>query len=272
VREPSLLGVALLVAFAPAEAAAIDRDACAVPYEEAQVLRKKRLYSEAMEQLEVCRTRCPTVLAADCTQWQAELKTLTPTVVFQVHDAAGAPVGPFRVFVDGTLLTESPAEGPIAVDPGDHVFRFELPSFGSVETRATLNDGEHRRIVDATARAETVTTPVAVPTVAPAHPGRTLPYALIGAGTAALALGGVLGLVGQLDKSHLESQCAPNCSETSLDTIRIEWVASGALAALGVASVVTGIVLWPSAKTPSATSAWWQPVMGPGTFGIRGAF
>ena len=79
----------LLVAPAPSLAWAIDRDTCAVPYEEAQVLREQGVFTAAREQLEVCRAQCPAVLSADCTQWAAEPTALLPTVVFRVHDGSG---------------------------------------------------------------------------------------------------------------------------------------------------------------------------------------
>jgi hypothetical protein len=267
---------AALVVFgllAPSTALAIDRDACAVPYQEAQVLRKKRLFSAAMEQLDLCRARCPAVLAADCTQWSAELRALTPTIVFHVHDPAGRVVDAFHVSMNGTLLCNSPGEEPVPVDPGEHVFRFEAQGFAASDAHATLNEGEHRRVVDVTVVPLAAGAPRSPPSVVvePQAPSGAAAYVFGGVGVLGLAAGGALTIAGFVEKANLETACSPLCPPGSVDTIRTTWLAGGISAAAGAASIAVGAVLWFRPRAPAAKVAW-TPIVGVGTLGVVGRF
>jgi hypothetical protein len=257
---------------AASPAFAIDRDACAIPYEQAQVLRKQRIFSAAREQLEICRTKCPPVLSADCSQWEAELKALTPTVVFRVHDPAGRRLESFRATDNGTIIGGATGDAQVAVDPGDHAFRFEAPGYAAGEIRVSLNEGEHGRGVDVTLVA--VAPPPGSPGIdTDTAPSRGLAYVLVGIGALGLASGGALALAGFVDKANLQNSCAPACHPDSVDTIRTLWTVGAVSAATGAAAAGVGITLWVrSGRHADAAHAWWAPVVGPRAVGIVGAF
>jgi hypothetical protein len=63
-------------------------------------------------------------------------------------------------------------------------------------------------------------------------------------GIASLAAGGVLGIVGQVERSNLESECSPACPPERADPIRNEWTAGAILAGTGAALIATGLVLF----------------------------
>jgi hypothetical protein len=276
------VGVVLL---ATAPALAIDRDSCAIPYQEAQVLRKKRIFLAAQEQLELCKAQCPAVLAADCSQWAAELKALTPTVFFHVHDAGGHVVPTFHVAVDGTVLNvagqaDSSAAGdaPVPVDPGAHVFRVDAPGFTPTEVRATLNEGEHGRAVDVSMvpLARTAPEPVVPPSsVAEPHaPSRALALTFGVAGVVGLVTGGALSIAGFVERANLRATCAPNCQESRVLAIQTTWWVGAASGAVGAASLAVGVLLWPrgSGAANATQAGWWAPVIGIGRVGVEGGF
>jgi len=275
----ALVGLAMLL---PTPARAIDRDACAVPYEQAQLLRKQRIFLAAQEQLDACRAQCPAVLAADCTQWAAELKALTPTVRLQVHNADGHPIDGFRTMIDGTVLSDARGDSPAAVDPGEHLFRVEASGFKASEVRATLNEGEHGRVIDVTVIPIMPSVPVVLPGVAVVPPSaprsddvvppsRTASHVLGGIGVAGLGAGGVLALAGFIDKAELRGSCAPHCSRASVSTVETMWVAGGISAGVGAASLAVAGLLWSRAK-PRKTGVTWVPVVGLGSLELAGQF
>ncbi len=268
------VGMITLGLLAAPSASAIDRDACAIPYEQAQLLRKQRIFSAAQEQLEICQAKCPAVLAADCSQWAAELRALTPTVVFQVHDPAGRRVDAFRASVNGTSLRDANGVAPVPVDPGGHLFRIEAPGFAGADVHATLNEGEHRRVVDVTLVPVTPQAEAPAVTGAESAPSRALAYVFVGVGAVGLTAGGALAIAGLVDKANLQGSCAPNCSPASVDTLRTMWTVGGVAAAAGAVSAGVGAVLWVRAGRRAETdrAVRWAPVIGVGTVGVVGAF
>ncbi len=266
-----------LVTFLPSRAFAVDRDACAVPYEQAQLLRKRSLFLAAEEQLQACVAQCPTVLAADCSKWSAELKALTPTVVARVRDAEGRAIESFRVSVNGVLLGDAGGDAALPVDPGDHLFRFEAPGFAVAEVRATLNEGEHRRVVEVTlvplvARGPAPRRSTDGDERASAPQSHALAYTLVAIGAAGLATGGGLSIAGFVDRSNLRSTCAPGCSASSVDAIQSMWIAGGIAAGVGVVSLAVGTGLWVRPSRRPATALRWAPVVGVSSVGVRGEF
>jgi hypothetical protein len=175
------------------------------------------------------------------------------------------------------LLTEAPTDHPVAVDPGEHVFRFEGPGFATSEVRATMGEGEHGRVVDVGM------TPLAPPGVLPAAPSpvepskpasRTAAYVLASIGLAGLATGGALSIAGQVEKANLESDCNGRCSTGSVDEIRTVWWAGGIAAGVGAASLAVGAVLWfyPTRRVDTPRASSWAPFVGLGRLGVIGEF
>lgn len=254
---------------------ATDKVRCAAAYEQAQVLRRQDKLSAARAELLVCEQACPSALAADCTKWQGEVESLMPMVRLRARDSQGNTVDA-RVFVDGVLLVEHLGDAPVAVDSGDHSFRFESPSGASAEVRASLHAGERAREIEAVIEP---TAPVSAEAAAKGtEPGASraipMPAIVLGAiGVAGLALGGGLSLDGHLQESHLRSTCAPGCSPDQVSSIAtiydVAWVSAG----VGVAAFALAISLWRpwESATPAAPAAYVPyvaPTMGGAVVGM----
>jgi len=254
---------------------ATDKVRCAAAYEQAQVLRRQDKLSAARSELLVCEQACPKTLAADCTKWQGEVEALMPSALLRARDAQGNPVDA-RVFVDGVLLVEHLGDTPVAVDSGDHTFRFESPAGATAEVRASLHAGERPREIEAVlgAASPAPTEGGATAPEASALRGIPMPALVLGAmGIAGLALGGGLSLDGHLQESHLRSSCAPRCSPDQVSSIStiydVAWVSAG----VGVAAFAVAIALWrpwegSQPASPSAYVPYLAPTIGGAVVGM----
>jgi hypothetical protein len=245
---------------------ATDKVRCAAAYEQAQVLRRQDKLSAARAELLICEQACPSALAADCTKWRGEVETLMPVVRLRARDSQGNPADA-RVFVDGVLLVEHVGDAPVAVDSGDHTFRFESPSGASAEVHASLHAGERAREIEAVLgpTAPVSTEGAATGPEPTASRGIPVPAIVVGAiGVAGLALGAGLSLDGHLQESHLRSSCAPGCSPDQVSSIAtlydVAWVSAG----VGIAAFAVAIALWrPWESATTATPAAYVPYVAP---------
>ena len=230
-------------------AGAADKVRCTAAYEQSQELRRQDKLSAARSQLLVCEQACPKALASDCAKWQAEVEALMPTVRLRAVDAQGHPV-PARVYLDGTLLVDSIGDSAVAVDSGDHVFRFEGDSGMTTDVHASLHGGERAREVEGVLAPP----PPAAPTPAATPPIPMPTYVLGAVGLAALGIGGVLSFKGHLDAGHLQATCAPGCAPSDVDGIAtlydVAWVSAG----VGVAALAVGLALWHPWRAATASS------------------
>jgi len=284
-RPPRAVVAAMLLAIAltsRASSAADDgkKERCSIAYEQAQVLRRSDQLTAALAQLLVCRDTCPPTLVKDCESWIGDITTVLPTVRLRALDASGAPLRTVNVFLDGKLLVQQLSDGPVTVDPGEHVFRFEPPgaSAAGIDVKIALRAGEHDRDVTAsfasTAKApapptgpavshrpSAATPPAATAATATSPPPATAPaadhtasYVLGAIGVVSLAAAGILTIKGYADRSHLESTCSPHCTLQDTDPIARLWWTAAALAGVGVISLTTSIVLWRPAPDNGAAA------------------
>jgi len=251
-----LVAVAMGGIIVPSTVRAAEPDAkarCKASYESAQVLQREERLEAARAQLHICRETCPAPLVRQCTTWEAEVEALLPTVRVAARDATGAVVRDVRILIDGRVITN--VDGPVAVDPGAHVFRFEPRGGPAVETREDVHAGERERVV--TVVVEEAPSPARPAPAAPPPPpprSTTPSWVLGGVGVAALAVAGGLAIKGHVDRSDLRGSCAPLCDEHQVDAIRSLWMTSAAVGAVGAFAVVTAVLLWPRASgRPSAT-------------------
>lgn len=263
-----MLVASLAIAW-PGAALADAGDACVTAYEGGQQLARDRKLVRARAELVLCQRACPTVLVSDCDRWLGDLDGRIPTVLPTVHDAGGNAVADVRVFVDGAPVADRIDGAPLAVDPGEHTFRFERADGAVVETRLTLVEGERGRVVTVTLSADAVTR-------VDAASGRgTAALALGGVGLAGLAVGAVLGVKGRVDRSSLEDDCAPYCKASDVDAIRTEWWIGGVAAGVGVAALGAAAVLWftaPSVATAPAARLVVAPTAGGAAAGVHATF
>ena len=129
-RSPALRclvpAIGLALVWSP-RAYADDKQLCVSAYEETQSLRKEGQLRKARERVLTCvQESCPAVVRKDCAQWLPEIEASIPTIVFEVRGPSGGETSDVRVFFDGQLLAERLDGKAIAVEPGEHTFRYEL--------------------------------------------------------------------------------------------------------------------------------------------------
>jgi hypothetical protein len=161
---------------------------------------------------------------------------------------------------------------PVAVDSGDHSFRFESPAGLTAEVHASLHAGERAREIEAVLQPATpaATDAGATGSEPSASHGIPMPAIVLGAmGIAGLALGGGLSLDGHLQANSLGSTCAPGCSPDQVNSIAtlydVAWVSAG----VGVAALGVAVALWrPWERSPRATAAAYVPHVAPTPGGV----
>jgi hypothetical protein len=137
---------------------------CLAANENAIVLLREHKLRDARAQLLVCAAaNCPGDVRAECSRRVGEVNAAMPTVVFEAKDGAGNDVSIVTVTMDGRPLVDRLEGTAISLDPGEHVFLFQIPGQPGVEKRFVIRQGEKDR-------RERVTLGAAVPTASPATP------------------------------------------------------------------------------------------------------
>lgn len=261
---------------------------CAAAYEQAQVLRKERKLQKAEEQLEICSQKaCPLFVRKGCAQWSKEVLASIPTVVFEVRDASGKPLENARVLVDGKVLKDPIDAAEVAMDPGDHVLRYEVPGADPIEQGVSIREGEKARklsiLFDTTA-------PVAPP---PPPPGAgssegggppVLGFVLGGVGVLGVGAFVTLGVLGKSQRDDLRDTCAPSCSEDDVSSVRTKLILADVSLGVGVVSLGVATYLFiassaskpqPAAPVEAEKARLWldvAPRAGGGSLMLTGAF
>ena len=208
---------------------ATDKEACLAAHEAGQVARQDGRWQQARDQLERCtRPECPEMLRQDCTMWREELDAAQPTLVFSVVDDLTGETRDDIVVSEGSRIVQQGLDGrALAVDPGEHVFTFELGDGRRFSERVIVAEGvKNRQVV------------LRVPSDAPVAPpkARGMPIAawiLGGVGLAGLAGFGILGGIGLSKEGELEDRCAPNCSTGEVDEVRRLYAVGDVMGAIG---------------------------------------
>lgn len=169
----SLLGV---LALAPAaEAHADQKEECAAAYGATQTFRDEGMLLEAHRQALVCaNAACAAFIRAECTQWLADIDTLTPTIIFEALDESGADIPGVRVKVDGLVLEEWLGGKPVPVDPGEHRIRFVIEGAEPNKQLIQVRQGEKNRKVVASFPRKTAD-PAPLPPKASPPPKQAVP-------------------------------------------------------------------------------------------------
>jgi hypothetical protein len=246
-RAPSASSVALALLFlAPALHATEEDDkrVCLSTYVDAQATRREGKLRASRRALEQCgRAECPALIRKDCVQWMREVTDAMPTVVLSAIGPDGGERTDVRVLVDGEPLVARLDGRSQSVDPGEHVFRFELPGVGDVEQRVLVREGEKDRpVVGAFARE--VSAPIA------GRPGTMRPvptsvWVLGGLGATSLIVSATFAGLGWFGSpGWVSSQsCKPNCAPGEVSVVKEHFevadVAGGvAFVSLGAAALV----------------------------------
>lgn len=280
-----------LSSLAGAAAAAPTKKECAAAYEQTQALRADGKLTSAHEQAVVCAAdACPAVVRGDCARWLQEIEASQPTAVFQVIDPQGQETAAVRLHVDGQLVRERLDGKAVPIDPGERVLRFEIEGAEPVEQRTVIREGEKLRTI-------TVKFPAAGgaagpgPDVAPpaeeADEGESkgggapaLAWVLGGVGVVGIGVGATFGVLGLGQKSDLEEQCAPRCTDDEVASVRTKLILADVGVGVGAASLVVATVLFLTARgddePKTGRAPRWSvgaaPMVGGAYAGVAGVF
>ncbi len=202
---------------------------CAAASEDASGLQKQEKLVAARDRFLACAdAACPAEIREECAHRVAEVTAATPSVVFDVKDAAGNDVSSVRVTMDGALLVDHLGASAVTIDPGEHTFHFDgADPSQAVEKKFVIRDGEKNRHLAITlggAPPLAIGAPVAA--IAPApnaaeqpasswNGRKTIALVLGGAGVVALGVGAVFGGLAFPEWSSAKSECATSCGPGS---------------------------------------------------------
>jgi hypothetical protein len=252
-----------------------DDATCVASSEQALELRESGHLHAALEQLAVCAdTACPPEVHEECSQRIERVTAAMPTLVLAATDAAGNDLPAVGVTMDGTPLGH-PLDGrPLAIDPGPHTFRFDVPGQPTVERVFVLREGEKDRRervvlgeVPAVPPPPAIPAPAATPPAAPPPPPsfwtrqRAVAVGLGSAGIVGLGIGAAFVGYAAMSQNREKIDCPPgpcvkyrqgvedyDTAQKNATGATIAFVAGGAFAA-------GGIVLWLTAppRRPSSS-------------------
>ncbi|HEY2518264.1 MAG TPA: hypothetical protein VGI39_45660 [Polyangiaceae bacterium] len=277
----AIAGVSLLSAATTtrAEAAEPTTSDCLFARDSALTLQSKHQLRAARAQLEVCEANaCPTGIRAECAKRHEEVQSAMPTLLFVAEDAQGRSVSKVKVAMDGEPLLSELTGTSVGVDPGQHVFTFEVPGKPRAAQTFDLTEGEKNRRIKLEI----------VPPTPPAQTfGRTQRIVGLSFGAAALVgvgLGTGFGISARsnLTKSHedcntsLCTQQGWSAATSEMSTATTQATISTAAFIAAGAFLATGALLYFTAPTgPSTNSAFTlAPAVGSGTGGllVQGTF
>src|SRR6185369_14144514 len=134
-------------------------DAAQTARDEGNLLRARELFAQCAD------PKCPAMIRRDCTTWVEQVQQQMPSVVLGARDAEGHDVLDATVTIDGVAADRKALGGPIELNPGAHVVRWESSSGDRVEMRIALRAQEKNRSVVATfARPPSSVEPASKPT------------------------------------------------------------------------------------------------------------
>lgn len=193
----------------------------------------------------VSQDGCPEAIRSECAEYYKNTERSMPTVIFAALDEQGGDLIQVRVYSDDQVLTETLDGRPIAVDPGQHHFKFELASGQVLESEVLVREAEKNRIVSMRAKPSPKDEAPAPSTAASGGPH--LPpsfWVASSVGAAALVSFGAFAALGHGKQSMLD-ECAPNCSANSradYDAMHRDYLIADI--SLGVAVVSAGVATW----------------------------
>jgi hypothetical protein len=267
---------------------------CVAANESAQDLRQAGKLREAQVKLSVCiAASCPGPVREDCAQRLDEVTKAMPTVVFEVKDSVGRDLLDVRLAIDGQPVGLVPLT-PLGLDPGPHVFRFEVAGKPGVEREVVLHEGEKQKRVSVFSfggpaeRTGLGATPestgpggkqgtTSAPRIEEPSPALTPPngpdeqadrsrgdsqrlagWITGGAGVAAVGFGIVLALSAKSSWENAPgcngTQCTSNAGIDATNSARSTGVAATAVFIVGAAAATTGVVLWLTAPPAQPAS------------------
>jgi hypothetical protein len=218
------------------------RAACIQAHEAGQVSRNAGKLASARTELEQCaRPTCPELVRAECARLLEQVQAEQPTVLLSARDAGGHDVTA-KVLLDGAPWIERLDGAAVAIDPGEHVLRFQGAN-ASVEEHVVIRPTEKNRAITVVLAPAATATTKPPPPALPAPTSRrsfTAAYVFLGIGiSAAVGFGAFAGGGYALERDR-EGTCAPRCTDAELVPIRVLYgLADASLAIAGVSLVVS---------------------------------
>ncbi|MGC4067158.1 MAG: hypothetical protein QM784_21465 [Polyangiaceae bacterium] len=246
----SFLGVAFIGEIAVAQT---DPSACIAAHADGQVFRAQNKLIASRERFQTCAAAdCPPIIRKDCLEFGSAVERNLPTLRLQPRDPQGRPVDGVDVDLDGVRLRADLVQQVIAVDPGDHVFRFRAPDQTTVSVSVRAKTGEKERVVVAEFSdldRHSTTDPWPIVT-----------YALAGVGGLGIASFVGFGLAGKSLEHDLD-KCAPNCtSHGTADRMHTRYLIADISLGVGVLSLGAAAYSYfthrASFSSATSTSAW----------------
>ncbi|MGO8998550.1 MAG: hypothetical protein ACLQVI_34955 [Polyangiaceae bacterium] len=268
-RAPRVIAALALAlsATSAGRAWADDKEACVTASDQAQTLRDDGKYRAARAALLTCsRDVCPAIVRHDCQKWLSELDALQPTLVLGARDPKGNDFPGTHVALDGTPFVDHLDGKPVAVDPGEHVLRYEAPGATPVEQTVVARVNEKNRMLTVILMPREAAAPAPVsppPPVEPKAPpsesllSRVPVPAWVFAGVTVVAAGGFagFGISGVNDVNNLRATCAPNCTQAQVDSARTLLNVADVSLGIGVVSLAVATWFFFHPKAPHAAGA-----------------
>lgn len=234
--------VFFVLAVAPGEARADD---CLDASDEARSLLKERRLLDARSKLRVCAgSRCDEEVRTLCGERLAEVSERLPTVIFDAKDATGTDVPRVKLKVDGVDWSDGPVGAEITLDPGVHVFVFDVPDASPpivVERRLVLVEREKGRrehvVLGPSLKPISVPPPVTPAPAVVTSPLRTAGWFTLGGAAVSLGIGAAFGVLAITKNDDARCDAANVCDDPrSRHDARVA-------ATISTVGIVSGVVL-----------------------------
>lgn len=235
-----------------------------------QDLRRDGKLSAARKAFRQCAdASCPSLLRDDCTRRLDDLEKAQPTIVFEAKDGSGNDLSAVEVTVDGLPLADLLTGTPLAVDPGEHTFTFQMAGQPTLQKKLVIRESEKDR-------RERIT--LGGPEEASSGLGTQKILALVagGVGVVGLGLGTAFGLMALSKKSDAQSACPSSpCPTEDGSNKWSDAVSAGNVSTVGFIVAGLGVagaaVLWFTAPSASGGAST-QVGLGPGILRVNGTW
>lgn len=264
-----------------------DTDACIDASEKAVALRKADKLLEERASLSTCAAAsCPDAIRTSCQERLAQANQAIASIIFFAKDGTGRDLAAVTLTVDGAHYADQLDGSAIALDPGEHEFRFEMAGKPAVVKRFVMHLGEQNRRETILIGAVLEAAPIdggssALGAAAGGHRStqRTIGLAVGGVGLASLAAGAIFGGLSMAAHASYQKDCGMNigappgfCTQQGVDR-QSDAAMKGTLStaffiAGGVAAAAGAVVFFTAPKGAAKT----QVGVGMENIVVRGQF
>lgn len=240
-----------------APAARGSEDACLDASERARRAVAERRLLDARAHLRECAAMtCDAPIREICDVHLAEVVARLPTVIFDAKDAEGRDVPTVRTSIDGAVSSEGTLGAEVTLDPGVHVFTFEVAGMPVVERRLVLVErekGRRERVRFASEPRAGVSRP---PRPSPT-PLRTAGWLTLGAGAVGLGVGAAFGVTAIRENDAAGCDASNVCDDPrARHQARLAASTSTVAFAIGGALTMGGALLVWLGRDTTAVARW----------------